>query len=588
MNWPFHIASHLDKKIQEAVLTLNEFNEEFTANVHPAEPRFGEFQANGVLSFAKKQGRNPRDLATILIESLRSKNVFPATDIEMEIAGPGFINFRFNPDFYLDWLKHLQDQSSLKAAGNGPLRGTVVAVDFSSPNTAKQMHVGHIRSTVIGETLCRLLEFQGARAIRDNHVGDWGTQFGILIMAIHYFGMNLDADAPDALEQLEGLYRRGSALTKEFPEQLEIARRELVKLQNGDKESLALWDQINSISYKAFQEIYDRLGVRFDHVLGESFYRDKVEDVYQGLEKSGIAEQSEGALVVFHPEHPRFKKQPFIVRKSDGASNYATTDLATILYRIKEWKAEEIIYVTDGRQQDHFEQLFLTANKWLQQLPGIDTPGLRHVWFGTILGEDGKAIKTRSGDPIKLKDLLAEAIDRARMIVENKNPDLTTDERERIARIVGLGAVKYADLSQNRTSDYTFSWEKMLSLEGNTAPYLLYAVVRIHSIFRKLSLRPGEGEESASSPETVEEITLARQLLLFPSTLEQATSDLRPHFICTYLYELAGTFSTFYNANKVMVDESHVRARRLLLCARTLTVLETGLELLGIETLEKM
>jgi arginyl-tRNA synthetase len=588
MNWPFHIATHLDKKIQEAILTLNEFNEEFTANVHPADPRFGEFQANGVLSFAKKQGCNPRELATTLVDSLRSKNVFPATDLEMEIAGPGFINFHFNPGFYLDWLKHLQDKSSLKAAGNGPLRGAVVAVDFSSPNTAKQMHVGHIRSTVIGETLCRLLEFQGARTIRDNHVGDWGTQFGILIMAIHHFGMNLDTDAPDALEQLEGLYRKGSALTKEFPEQLEIARRELVKLQNGDKESLALWEQINSISYKAFQEIYDRLGVRFDHVLGESFYRDKVEDVYQGLEKSGIAEQSEGALVVFHPEHPRFKKQPFIVRKSDGASNYATTDLATILYRIKEWKAEEIIYVTDGRQQDHFEQLFLTANKWLQQLSGIDKAGLRHVWFGTILGEDGKAIKTRSGDPIKLKDLLTEAIDRARMIVEKKNPDLTTEERERIARIVGLGAVKYADLSQNRTSDYTFSWEKMLSLEGNTAPYLLYAVVRIHSIFRKLSLRPGEGEESASSPETVEEKALARQLLLFPSALEQATSDLRPHFICTYLYELAGTFSTFYNANKVMVDESHVRARRLLLCARTLTVLETGLDLLGIETLEKM
>ena len=222
MNWPFHIATHLDKKIQEAILTLNEFNEEFTANVHPADPRFGEFQANGVLSFAKKQGCNPRELATTLVDSLRSKNVFPATDLEMEIAGPGFINFHFNPDFYLDWLKHLQDKSSLKAAGNGPLRGTVVAVDFSSPNTAKQMHVGHIRSTVIGETLCRLLEFQGARTIRDNHVGDWGTQFGILIMAIHHFGMNLDADAPDALEQLEGLYRKGSALTKEFPEQLEI------------------------------------------------------------------------------------------------------------------------------------------------------------------------------------------------------------------------------------------------------------------------------------------------------------------------------------------------------------------------------
>ena len=586
MKWPFHIATHLDKTIQKAVLTLKEFDKEFTANVNPADPRFGEFQANGVLPFAKKRGRNPRELAIILVESLR--NIFPETDLEMEIAGPGFINFHFKKDFYLDWLKHLQDQSSLKTAGTGPFRGKVVTMDFSSPNTAKQMHVGHIRSTVIGETLCRLLEFQGARTIRDNHVGDWGTQFGILIMAIRHFRMNLEADTPDALEQLEDIYRKGSALTREFPEQLEVARKELVKLQNGDEESLTLWDQINSISYKAFQEIYDRLGVHFDHVLGESFYRDKVEDVYRDLEKLGIAEQSEGALVVFHPEHPRFKKQPFIIRKSDGASNYATTDLATILYRIKEWSVDEIIYVTDGRQQDHFEQLFLTANKWFKQLPSIKKPILRHVWFGTILGEDGKAIKTRSGDPIKLKDLLTEAIDRARIIVEKKNPDLDTNECDKIARVVGLGAVKYADLSQNRTSDYTFSWEKMLSLEGNTAPYLLYAVVRIHSIFRKLSIRPGQGEENASSPESNEEKALARQLLLFPSALEQATTDLRPHFICTYLYELAGTFSTFYNANKVMVEDSRVRARRLLLCARTLTVLETGLKLLGIETLEKM
>ncbi|MEK9985294.1 MAG: arginine--tRNA ligase, partial [Opitutae bacterium] len=288
------------------------------------------------------------------------------------------------------------------------------------------------------------------------------------------------------------------------------------------------------------------------------------------------------------PEHARYKKQPFIVRKSDGASNYATTDLATILYRIREWMTDEVIYVTDGRQQDHFQQLFLTAEKWIRHLQDHKIPNLRHVWFGTILGEDGKAIKTRSGDPIKLKDLLAEAIERSRKIVEEKNPDLTSQEREEIARLVGLGAIKYADLSQNRTNDYVFSWDKMLSLDGNTAPYLLYAIVRIRSIFRKAGHKPGEGEEFATAPETSEELSLARQLLLFSSTLEQATSDLRPHFLCTYLYELAGSFSTFYNSNKVVVEDSAVKARRLMLCARTLTVMEAGLSLLGIETLEKM
>ncbi len=588
MNWPFHIAIRLEKIVLEAAQGLDGFGATFEPDVRPADARFGEFQANGVLPFAKRQGANPRELATRLVAALESGSTALAEAASLEIAGPGFINFKFAPTFFLDWLGHLRDRDTLAAAAKGPLADKVVAVDFSSPNTAKQMHVGHIRSTVIGEALSRLLEFQGARTLRDNHVGDWGTQFGILIMALRHFGIQLDPEAPDALGQLEDLYRQGSALTKDDPGKLEDARQELVKLQNGDHDNLALWEQINNISYNAFQAVYDQLGVRFDHVLGESFYRDKVDEVYAGLEAHGIAEESQGALVVFHPEHPRFKKQPFIVRKSDGASNYATTDLATILYRIREWQADDIIYVTDGRQQDHFQQLFLTAQKWIAQLDGVDAPSLRHVWFGTILGEDGKAIKTRSGDPIKLKDLLAEAVERSRKIVEDKNPDLPAEEREEVARLVGLGAVKYADLSQNRTNDYVFSWDKMLSLDGNTAPYLLYAVVRIRSIFRKAGLQPGEGEEAATAPETPEELALARQLLLFSAALEQAASDLRPHFLCTYLYELAGSFSSFYNADKVMVDEAATKSRRLLLCARTLTVLETGLSLLGIETLEKM
>lgn len=588
MNWPFYIAEYLEETITDIAHQLEEFGEDFSADVRPADARFGEFQANGVLPYAKKNQTNPRALGAKLLEALLVADNLPAEDVEIEIAGPGFLNLRFTPSFYHQWLGHLTDRETLQKAACHAHVGKTIVVDFSSPNSAKQMHVGHIRSTVIGEALSRLLEYQGAKTHRDNHIGDWGTQFGILIMAIRHFDAKLDANAPDAIEQLENLYRQGSMLSKEDPEKLEEARKELVKLQNRDPENLALWEEINAVSYAAFQSIYDRLGVRFDHVLGESFYRDKVEAICEDLEKLGIAEESEGALVVFHPEHPRFKKQPFIVRKSDGASNYATTDLATIEYRLQDWAANEMIYVTDGRQQDHFQQLFLTAEKWLDHHPDLPSPKLRHVWFGTILGEDGKAIKTRSGDPIKLKDLLDEAEQRALVIVEQKNPDLPEEERQHIARLVGLGAVKYADLSQNRTSDYTFSWEKMLSLEGNTAPYLLYAIVRIRSIFRKLELEPGQGEAEATPPETAEECTLARQLLLFPSALEQSTADLRPHFLCTYLYELAVTFSTFYNANKVMVDDESVRARRLLLCNRTLTLLETGLHILGIETLEKM
>lgn len=588
MNWPFYIADYLEKTIADCASKLEEFGQDFAPEVRPADAKFGEFQANGVLPYAKKNKANPRALGTKLLDALQELEGLPKEDVEIEIAGPGFLNLKFSPAFYQKWLQHLVDQDTLKKAASHAHIGKTIVVDFSSPNSAKQMHVGHIRSTVIGEALSRILEYQGAKTHRDNHIGDWGTQFGILIMAIRHFEAKLDAEAPDAIEQLENLYRQGSALTKEDPARLEEARQELVKLQNGDPENTALWEEINRVSYTAFQTIYDRLNVRFDHVLGESFYRDKVQSVCEELEKHGIAEESEGALVVFHSEHPRFKKQPFIIRKSDGASNYATTDLATILYRLQDWGSNEIIYVTDGRQQDHFQQLFLTAEKWLTHLPELPQPRLRHVWFGTILGEDGKAIKTRSGDPIKLKDLLDEAEQRALAIVEQKNPDLPEEEQKHIARLVGLGAVKYADLSQNRTNDYTFSWQKMLSLEGNTAPYLLYAIVRIRSIFRKLELEPGQGEERASPPETAEECTLARQLLLFPTALEQSTSDLRPHFLCTYLYELAVTFSTFYNANKVMVDDASIRARRLQLCTRTLTVLETGLHLLGIETLQKM
>ena len=321
-------------------------------------------------------------------------------------------------------------------------------LDYSSPNTAKQMHVGHIRSSIIGESLARLLEFQGHEVIRDNHLGDWGTQFGILLLAIKREKVSLEDLGDDPIARLEDLYRQGNSLVKEDEQALEHARKELVKLQEGDSENLSLWQKIKDISMSSFDKIYEMLGVKFDHALGESFYRDKVSAVYDGLKAHHICQEDDGALVVFHPEHKRFAKQPFIIRKSDGASNYATTDLATLDFRASEWQAEEIIYVTDGRQRDHFEQLFLTAEKWFQA-EQRKLPALSHVWFGTILGDDNKAIKTRDGQPIKLIDLLQEAIYRAKEMVNQKNPDLSEIEAETRAKIIGLGAVKYADLSQD-------------------------------------------------------------------------------------------------------------------------------------------
>jgi arginyl-tRNA synthetase len=443
---------------------------------------------------------------------------------------------------------------------------------------------------VIGEAICRLLAFTGARVIRDNHLGDWGTQFGKLI-----YGYKRWADPKaletDAIEELERLYKLGNSATPDGSPELDEARAELVKLQNGDPENVALWQKFSDVSLAAFGQIYDRLGIRFDHNLGESFYNDKVERIYRELTESQppIAEISEGALVVFHPEHPRFKTQPFLIRKADGASNYASTDLATALYRTEHFKADGIVVVTDFRQADHFEQLHLTVKKWFAA-KAYRLPELHHVTFGAVTGEDGKALKTRSGDVIRLKALLDEAEERAFALVSEKSPDIPEAERREIARIVGIGSVQYADLSQNRSSNYVFSWDKMLALDGNTAPYLLYAVARIRSIFRKAGAVPGDAatEAAATAPETPAEIALARKLVKFPDALRLAGETLRPHVLCLYLFELAGDYSSFNNADKVLVDDPAVRARRLMLCARTLLWLETGLGLLGLRTLTRM
>lgn len=588
MEIPFNFARYLHDKVNSVVLKLEDFDSTFTPEVHPADPRFGDFQANGILPFAKKIKKNPRELAEKLIKELLEEPLIKGGYLAAEIAGPGFINFKIQPKLSLAWMQKYKDKDDFKKESSTVYHNKTISIDYSSPNTAKQMHVGHIRSMVIGEAIQRLLRFHGARMIRDNHIGDWGTQFGIIIMAIKQTGYDLDAAHEDPLEDLENLYKQGNAEFEASDDAKERARQELVLLQNGDPENVNLWEKVNEVSYKEFQKIYDLMGVEFDVVHGESFYRDKVERVYKELEETKIATMSEGALVVFHPNpNPKVKPFPMIIRKKDGASNYATTDLATVLHHKEVYGVDEMVYVTDGRQQDHFKYLFDTVDLWFKAKE-YKRPELKHAWFGTILGENGKAIKTRSGNPIKLKDLLNEAIERAYAIVSEKNPDLDEEEKKNIARVVGLGAIRYADLSQSRTSDYVFAWDKILAFDGNTAPYLLYAVARIHSIFRKLDISPEDNEEQASVFETAEEKALASKIIELPIILDQALSDLRPHILCTYLFELAGIFSSFYNSNKVITDCDKTKARRLILCSRTLRVLETGLNLLGLETLEKM
>jgi len=459
--------------------------------------------------------------------------------------------------------------------------------------------VGHIRSTIIGDSLCRIARFLGFDVIADNHIGDWGTQFG---MILHGWKTALDHDAlaADPIRELVRVYRGVNAAAKDDPAVMETCKAELVKLQAGDPENLAIWQQCIDVSKSGLQKIYDILDVKFDHWLGESFYNGMLPGLVDEFIGKHLARESNGAICIFSDGSKPQEQDPFlvhkedgwtdnpaIIRKADGGFLYATTDLATILYRVEAFQANEVIYLTDARQQDHFQQLFLTTEKWFQA-KGYPLPLMRHVWWGTILGEDKKPFKTKSGKTIRLQDILDEARERAFAVVTTKNPALPEDERRNIAEAVGIGAVKYADLSSNRTQDYVFDWERMLSFDGNTAPYLLYAVARINSIFRKAGLEPDSALPEASPLETGTELALARKLLGLVNALELTLNDLRPHFLCTYLYELASAYSSFNNADRVLVDEADVRARRLLLCARTRTVLKTGLELLGIRTLEQM
>jgi len=547
------------------------------------DPKFGDYQANGVMAVAKQRKENPRALAEKVIAQLELADVCePPT-----VAGAGFINFRLRPLFVA--------RQAAAAAADQRLgvpkvaKPKTVVIDFSSPNVAKPMHVGHIRSTIIGDSLARVMKFLGHCVVTDNHLGDWGTQFGMLIVGWKKFRDD-KALARDPIAELERLYK----YVNDREDLRDEAKAELAKLQRGDAENHSIWQKIIELSQQEFEKVYQRLGVNFVRSLGESFYNPMLKVVVDELRRLGIARESEGAMCVFFEDDPELKNAaPLIVQKADGAYLYGTTDMATLMYRIEQWHPDEIIYVTDARQQLHFKQVFATARKWWKKVPD-----LRHVYFGSILGEDGKPLKTREGAPVKLSDLLDEAEERALAVVTQKNPELSPEIRKQIARAVGIGAVKYADLSQNRMTDYVFSWSKMLAMTGNTAPYMQYAYVRVQSIFRKAGVweegRPQHPENRgtkaapAFTSDHPAELDLAKQILRFPETLQAVADDDKPNWLTAYLYDLAGRFSVFYDNCPVLQSEEPTRSSRLTLCRLTADVMKCGLNLLGIDVIEQM
>lgn len=585
----------IQKELQRAVTTVLPEADVTSVLVRPCpDPKFGDYQSNALMTLAKARKMNPRQLATDVVAKLDVSRWCEA----VEIAGAGFLNFRLKNDAVCEVLHGAQVGRHLFFSKTDAPRKVVV--DFSSPNVAKPMHVGHIRSTILGDSLSRVLRLLGHHVTTDNHLGDWGTQFGMLLLG---WKTVLDKDAleQDPLAELERIYKEINS--KVDPDKagfdqtmLDRARAELVKLQSGDEENLAIWKEMFRLSEAQFKSIYGRLGVQFDYTYGESFYNSQLPGVVQDLVGKGVAVESRGAKAILSdgslpPKDDPFLihrdgewvPNPFIVQKNDGGFNYATTDLATLAFRTSTWNAEQIVYVTDGRQQLHFRQLFAAFSRWKPEIK----VRLAHVWFGSILGDDGKPLKTRSGSNVKLSELLDEAEERAFQIVTVKSPELPESERRQVARVIGIGAVKYADLLPNRQTDYVFSWDKMLALTGNTAPYLQYAYARIRSIFRKA------GDENAANSATLvltapEEVALAKHLMNFGLVLEAMAEDYRPNFLCNYLYELAGKFTTLYENCPVLKAEPEVRATRLALCDLTSQVLKLGLEILGIQVLESM
>ena len=533
----------------------------------------GDFQSNVCFRLAKQVKSNPRALAEKVAAAMPAH---PGV-VSVDVAGPGFLNFSVSDAWVGEVLAEQMNDPHL---GLEQRTGCVV-VDYSSPNVAKRMHVAHLRSTVIGNALDRCLRFSGYQVVADNHIGDWGTQFGKLIVAWRKW-VDEAAFEADPIGELQRIYVRFADEAELRPELAEAARAETAKLQAGDPANRELWSMFISVSMKEFDGLYKRLGVHFDVTLGESFYNDKLQPMVDELLESGVATHSEGAVIVpFQPEDGKgLGDTPMLIRKKDGAALYATTDLATVRHRIDTWNPSHVLYVTDTRQQLHFRQLFAGCKKL-----GWSDAELVHVWFG-LLSLPGGAMSTRKGNVINLKDLLDEAVRRARVVVDEKNPDLAEDVRADIAEAVGVGAVRYADLSQNPQSNVVFDWDKMLALDGNTAPYLLYTYARCRSLQVKGGIE--KGEVGAHRLTSAVERGLALQLMRFPEAVNGVLKTYRPNLLCDYLFGLGSQFNRFYYELPVLKAEGEERAARLALVESTARVLASGLDLLGIRPLERM
>ena len=576
-----NIQALLSEKVSQAMIAAGA-----PADCEPqvrqsAKVQFGDYQANGMMAVAKKLGMAPRQLAEQVLTHLDLNGIAS----KVEIAGPGFINIFLDPAFLAEHVEQALTSDRLGVAK--PAKQTVV-IDYSAPNVAKEMHVGHLRSTIIGDAAVRTLEFLGHHVIRANHVGDWGTQFGMLIA---YLEKQQQENAGEmALADLEGFYREAKKHYDEDEAFAERARSYVVKLQGGDEYFLQMWRKLVDITMSQNQITYDRLNVTLtrDDVMGESLYNPMLPGIVADLKAKGLAVESEGATVVFLDEYKNKEGEPMgvIIQKKDGGYLYTTTDIACAKYRYETLHADRVLYYIDSRQHQHLMQAWTIVRK-AGYVP--DSVPLEHHMFGMMLGKDGKPFKTRAGGTVKLADLLDEALERARRLVSEKNPDMPADELEKLANAVGIGAVKYADLSKNRTTDYIFDWDNMLAFEGNTAPYMQYAYTRVLSVFRKSGLDEKDLVNAKVQLSEDREAQLAARLLQFEETLTVVAREGTPHVMCAYLYDVAGLFSGFYEHCPILSAENEeVRNSRLKLALLTAKTLKLGLDTLGIETVERM
>ena len=557
----------------------NIFGADYTEKVdiqNSTKREFGDFQTNFAMVSSKLIGKNPREIASTLVDNFKENDIIE----KLEIAGPGFINIYLKNNFLNEELKKVENEKYDFSFFN---TDKTIIIDYSSPNIAKRMHIGHLRSTIIGDSIKRTLQFLGFHTLADNHIGDWGTQFGKLIVAYKNW-LNKKSYEEDPIGELERIYVQFSDEAKKNPALEDEAREELKKLQLGDEENQKLWKEFIDISLKEYNKIYNRLGVNFDYYYGESFYNDMMPAVLEELKEKGIARQDQGALVVFFEND---KLPPAIVQKKDGSFLYTTSDLATMKFRKDELNVDEAVYLTDDRQQNHFKQIFEIGEMLGEPYNYKKT----HVVFGIMRFGDGMIFSSRSGNIIRLVDLLDEAKTQVKKVIDEKNPNIPEEEKEKIAEIVGSGAIKYFDLSQNRTSDITFTWDKVLSFEGNTGPYLQYTYVRIMSIFRKLKEENINVENKDIILENMNgvERELAVELLRFPQTVVKSYESYRPNIIADYLFDIAKLFNNFYNSNSILKEENKkVMDARILLAEKTAFILKQGLGLLGINTVDRM